>query len=326
MLFLFRTNQIVFNLFLLLYLVILRASSFWNPVTSKVANEGALSVFFRNAIGNNPLVEGGIVIVVLFLQAVLLNNLAMRHRLFNESTLLPGLFYLLMTSMLQDFFPLSAILFGNLFLIIALDALLSTYKRPNCAGAIFNTGFWVGVASLFYSSFVFFLLLILIGLGLLRNFSLKERLMLLSGFLVPSLFMSTWFFVQDGLTGYWQTYFAEQFSFMNFQYDQSQAFLIKLFLLLVFFLLGFFNGYSFNKAVQTRNVVKIIYLTLFVSGLTFLFQPSVTILHFLIIMVPLSLLVTARFLAFSPSVAEFIHTVLLLTILFFQYRGFDALL
>ncbi len=326
MLFLFRTNQIIFNLLLLLYIGILRASYFWNPINVPAANDGALSVFLRDAIGNNTLLEGGITIFLLFIQAFLINELTMRHRLFNETTLLPGVFYLLLTSMLQDFFPLSAILLGNLFLIIALDALMSSYKRPKSAGAIFNTGFWIGLASLFYSSFGFFLVLIFLGLSVLRNFVFKERLMLLCGFLVPFLFMSTWFFWQDGLGGYWQTYFAEQFSFLSFRYDQSSTFLIKLALLIIVFLMGLFNGYSFNKSIQTRNFINIVYLTLFISGLTFLFQPSVTIAHFLIIMVPLSLLVTARFLSLNHSMAEFIHTVLFLTVLFFQYRGFDVFL
>jgi len=325
-LFLFRTNQIVFNLLLLFYIGVLRGSYFWNPINATVANDGALFVFLRNAIGTNSLLEGGITIFILFIQAFLINELAMKHRLFNETTLLPGLFYLLLTSILQDFFPLSAILLGNLFLIIALDALMSTYKRPKSAGAIFNTGFWIGLASLFYSSFVFFLILIFLGLGILRNFIFKERLMLLCGFFVPFLFMSTWYFWQDGLEGYWQTYFAEQFSFLNFRYDQSRAFLIKLGFLIVIFLMGLFNGYSFNKSIQTRNFIRIVYLTLFISGLTFLFQPSVTIIHFLIIMVPLSLLVTARFLSLNTSMAEFIHTVLFLTVLFLQYRGFDIFL
>jgi len=42
--------------------------------------------------------EGGLVIALLFLQAVLINNLAMKHRLYNETTLLPGLFYVLLMS------------------------------------------------------------------------------------------------------------------------------------------------------------------------------------------------------------------------------------
>jgi len=202
---------------------------------------------------------------------------------------------------------------------------MSTYKQASCAGAIFNTGFWLGVASLFYSSFSLFFVLALLGLSLLRSFKLRERLMLLVGFIVPFLFASAWFFWNDKLLEYWQTYFFSHFNFLNFQYDRSGAFLAKLVLLVIFFILGFFNNYKFDKAIQTRNYVNIIYIALFISGLTFLFQPNVTILHFLIIMVPLSLLVTARFLSFNSSVAEFIHTILLLTVLFFQYRGFGEI-
>ena len=326
MLFLFRTNQIIFNLFLLIYIIILRSSYFFRPMPRDVSNDGILSVLIKNALDSNRMVEGGLVILLLFIQAVLINNLAIKHRLYNETTLLPGLFYVLLMSTLQDFFPLTAILLGNLFLIVVLDELMSTYKQANCAGAIFNAGFWVGIASLFYSSFSFFFLLLLLGLSLLRAFKLKERLVLLVGFIVPFLFVSAYFFWNNKFLEYWHTYFLSHFHFLNFQYNRSGIFLAKLALLVVFFLLGFFNNYKFDKAIQTRNYVNIIYMTLFISGLTFLFQPNVTILHFLIIMVPLSFLVTARFLSFNSSVAEFVHTILLIAVLFFQYRGFGELI
>ena len=164
-----------------------------------------------------------------------------------------------------------------------------------------------------------------LGLNHLRSFKIREQLILMTGFVVPFLFTSAWFFWNNELLGYWHTYFFSHFNFLNFQYDRSSIFLAKLALLAVFFLLGFFNNYKFDKAIQTRNYVNIIYMTLFISGLTFLFQPNVTILHFLIVMVPLSLLVTARFLSFNSSVAEFIHTLLLITVLFFQYRGFGEI-
>lgn len=320
----FRTNQFVFNLLVLLYAIGLRFSYFLNPVQPVVANDGVLSDFFKTWL-TNPLLEGIIATLFLFLQAVLINNLAMKHRLFNDNTLLPGLFYVLSMSLLQDFFPLSSILFGNFFLIIALDQAMSTYKQPKCADTIFNAGFWIGIASLFYSSFALFFLLVFIGIGLLRNFKWKERIMLLCGFLVPFLFVSAWFFWQDSLSIFWQTYFVEQFSFLNFQYEQTSTFLIKLGLLILLFLLGFFNNYDFSKSNQIRSYVNLIYLTLIVSGLTFLVQPNVTILHFLIIMVPLSFLLTARFLAFDKSIAELAHAFILIVVLFFQYRGFEGL-
>lgn len=326
MLFLFRTNQIIFNFFLLIYIILLRASYFFSTPPIEESNDGILSSLIKNALDNNILLEGGVVIVLLFLQAVLLNNLAIKHRLYNETTLLPGLFYVLLMSSLQDFFPLTAILMGNLFLIIALDELMSTYKQSSCAGAIFNAGFWTGIASLFYSSFSLFFLLVFLGLSLLRSFKLRERLILMVGFVVPFLFASAWFFWNNKFLEYWQTYFISHFNFLNFRYDKSGVFLVKLVVLAIFFLLGFFNNYKFDKAIQTRNYVNIIYIALFISGLTFLFQPNVTILHFLIIMVPLSFLVTARFLSFNSSVAEFVHTILLITVLFFQYRGFNGIL
>ena len=326
MLSLFRTNQFAFNLLLLLYAIGLRFSYFLYPVQPKVNNDGVLSIFFKDWLIENTIVEGIVVVLFLFVQAVLINTLAMKHRLFNENTLIPGLSYILLMSLLQDFFPLSSILFGNFFLIIALDQIMSTYKRPKSANHIFNAGFWIGIASLFYSSFILFFILVFVGIGLLRNFRWKEQLMLLCGFFVPFLFVSVWFFWNDSFREFWQTYFAQQFSFLNFQYEQTNVFLIKLAFLVILFLLAFFNNYDFSKSNQVRSYIQVIYLTLIVSGLTFLVQHNVTILHFLIIMVPLSLLLTARFLSFNKSLAELVHAFLLLTVLFFQYRGFEGLI
>ena len=120
MLSLFRTNQIAFSILLLVYALILRFSYFLGSTPIDMANDGILSIFIKDYLGDSTLVTGMITVLVVFFQALLVNNLANKYRLFRETTLFPGLFYILLVSCIQDFLPISAVLLGNTFLIIAI--------------------------------------------------------------------------------------------------------------------------------------------------------------------------------------------------------------
>lgn len=323
MLFLFRTNQIVYSLLLLIYAIVLRLSYFLNPPVKDMANDGILSVFTKNWVGENHFTIGIITIIIVFLQAILINNLTTKYRLFNESTLFPGLFYILAVSSLQDFLPLSSILVGNTFLILALTSLLGIYKTPKCADTIFNVGFWIGMAALFYNAFTLFFLLAVVGLLTLRSFKVKEFFMVVCGYVLPFLFASVYFFWFDQYQDYWNTYFFQQFSWIDFRLGAGWNRNYKLIILLVLITMGILNGYKFNKSSKIRDYMNILYIGLFISGLTFLFQQNIQFSHFLIIMTPLSILLAARFLSMSKTAAEFVHLFLFIGIMLFQFNVFQ---
>ncbi len=322
MLALFRTNQVAFSILLLVYALILRLSYFWGNTPIDMANDGVLSLFIKDYLGDSTVLTGTITLLVVFLQALLVNNLANKYRLFRETTLFPGLFYILLVSCVQDFLPLSAVLLGNTFLIIAITNLLSIFKNAKCADAIFNVGFWVGVAALFYHSFVLFLFLGLLGLLVLRTFKLKEAIMLISGYLLPFIFASTYYFWHNEFLVYWQTHFLEQFSLLDFPPTRGWNTYYKYIILGLLIVMGVFNRYTFEKSYKIRNYMNIFYTTLIICGLTFLFQENIQFSHFLIIATPLSILLAACFLAMSKTTAEFIHLFIFIAIMLFQFNVF----
>jgi len=287
-----------------------------------MANDGILSIFVKNGLGNNYVLIGIVTLLIVFVQAILINHLSNKYRLFKEVTLLPGLFYILLVSAIQDFLPLSSILLGNTFLILAITSLLSIFKSAKCANAIFNIGFWLGAAALFYNAFIFFLFLALLGLMVLRSFKMKEAMMMISGYVLPFIFATSYFFWNDQLSSYWDVYFFKQFSFIDFKLAGDGTTYYKLVILAVFFIMGLFNGYSFEKSYKTRNFINIFYSTLFISGFTFLFQENIQLSHFLIIATPLSILLTARFLAMSQTTAELVHLFIFIAVMLFQFNVF----
>ena len=283
------------------------------------SSDGILSLCVMDGLENHYFLSGFITILIVFVQALLLNKLTIQYRLFDEVTLYPGLFYILLVSSIQDFLPLSSVLLGNTFLILALINLLGTHKVKKCADTIFNVGFWIGLAALFYNSFVLFLLLGIIGILSLRTFKWQEVIIVLCGYFLPFLFVSTYFFWIDQLGEYWNGYYLNQFSFLDFQFKSSWKTYYKLIILALFFLMGLFNHYSFNKSYKVRNYLNIIYAALLISGFTFFVQQDIGITHFLVIAIPLSILIAARFLSMSKIMAEFTHLFLLFGILLFQF-------
>jgi len=318
----FRTNQVAYSLFLLVYAAVLRISYFFNAYPVDMANDGILSLFVKNGLGNNYFVTGIVTLLIVFGQSILINQLANKYRLFREVTLLPGLFYILLVSAIQDFLPLSSILLGNTFLILAITSLLSIFKSTKCADAIFNVGFWLGAAALFYNAFILFFFLALLGLMVLRTFKIKEALMMISGYILPFIFASFYFFWYDQLAFYWDTYFLKQFNLIDFRLTGNGNTYYKLIILALFFIMGLFNGYSFEKSYKIRNFINVFYSTLFISGFTFLFQDNIQLSHFLIIATPLSILLTARFLAMSKTTAELVHLFIFIAIMLFQFNVF----
>ncbi len=322
MLSLFRTNQIAFSILLLAYALILRLSYFSGNIPTDMASDGILSLLVKGYIGDSTIGTGIITLLVVFVQALLINNLVNKYRLFRETTLFPGLFYILLVSCIQDFLPLSAVLLGNTFLIIAITNLLSIFKNAKCADAIFNVGFWVGIAALFYHAFVLFLFLGLLGLIVLRSFKFKEVIVLISGYLLPFIFISVYYFWYNEFQSYWQTYFLEQFNFLAFPPSRGWNTYYKYIILGLLIVMGVFNNYTFEKSYKIRNYMNIFYTTLIICGLTFIFQENIQISHFLIIATPLSILLAACFLAMSKTTAEFVHLFIFIAIMLFQFDVF----
>ncbi|RMG76838.1 MAG: hypothetical protein D6714_20665 [Bacteroidetes bacterium] len=261
--------------------------------------------------------------LLLLVQAMLLNALVIRHRLGHAPNLFPGVFYIMFCSAFPDFHTLSPVLLGNTFLIFALGELFKTYKNPQCADHIFNVGFWTGVASLFYFPFIFFVIGGLIGLGILRAFSIREQLILLFGAITPYFLAATYFFWHDQLGSFWQKQVSDNLRLFDFRFDFAQSEqLIKTGLLVLALLVMFLSmgAYKAKKVIQIQKKIDILLVSLFIGLLTFLFQAEVTMEHFLILAVPAGVLLAFNFSDMTKQWAESVHLILLLILLAIQYK------
>ena len=136
--------------------MVLRTSGLFATEVWEPSSAGVLSHVAYNYLGTHGWLPDLISLILVLLQALLLNILSARFRVSREVTMFPGLFYILLMSTLPSFLHLSPVLMGNTFLILAISSLFNAYNKSSVADSIFNIGFWIGVASLFYfSNFAF---------------------------------------------------------------------------------------------------------------------------------------------------------------------------
>ncbi len=107
-------------------------------------------------------------VVLLFIQAVLLNRFVGDQKMSKENTALPGLMYILWMAIISKGTILSPIVLANTFLIAGIYFLFDTTRLKSYVHLVFNCGFYLGLAGLTYTPYV-----ILIPLGIISFYHIK---------------------------------------------------------------------------------------------------------------------------------------------------------
>lgn len=323
MLALFRTNQLLANVFLLPYVVLLHLYLFIFPEQSpQVFENGILSSWVFQWFSSIPFWSNIFTIFLLFVQGIMINVIVIEHRLSREINLFPGLFYILLASSIPDFLQLSPFLLANTFYILSLSALFSVYKKSEVASHILNAGIWIGIASLFYFSYISLIFLAFIGLTILRAFKIKERLMFLSGVFVPFFLFGIYFFWTDRLGLYLQQfYFRLNWGELLTTFEDFDYLKLVFFLLLILVAFLSYGQYTFKQNIQAQKNINILNAALAAFLLSLAFSEYSGVLNLLFLTVPLGILISFNFSYLKKSSAGTIHFILLVSILLFQYKS-----
>jgi hypothetical protein len=319
----FRTNQLFTAIFLLIYIALLHLAPIWIDDNWEPAAYGVGANWFYNQFGFKGNLTQVIAGLLLFIQAFILVNIDFQHKLSKEPTLFAGVFLILISSISVPFLHLSPYYFANVFLLLALHAVLSVYRKSDATGAIFNAGFFVALASLFVPTYLIFLFLIFAALNLLRGFSFKERIMVLLG--VIAVYFSTFaiFFWNNDLATLQQLQVQDAFGLFDIRSGNSFT-LIHLGLLSILLLLTvFFRGQIIGKKVmQVQRKIDIFYWGMLITLLVVVFQAEIQENTFLVVAPFLGLFLGIQFGSMKSNVAELLHLLLFIFVLLLQFRPF----
>lgn len=323
MLSLFRTNQLVANALLIFYILLLRFSSFIVPYEVHSGQAGLLGENLLNLVSPEGTLSAVLSIILIFLQALLVNIISARYRIARSVSLFPGVFYVLLCSCFPDFLYLSPVLIANTFIILALYELLGSYKKYYSNGRIFNAGLWIGIATLFYFSSIVFIGAVFIGFFILRAFKLKEQIGLFLGFITPFWLLGIYYFVRNALPDFWSRSFGN-IGFLDVSFSNDWENYVQLGLFAILILVAIFNYriYTYKVSIQAQKFVDVFFWVLAFSMGTLLIQKNLQSDHLIFLAVPLSFLIGMTFLYMNKRLAEAFHFLLLAGIFLLQFKPF----
>jgi hypothetical protein len=187
---------------------------------------------------------------LLFLQAIMLTHFINNQRMMSHPGYLPGMAYMLITSLFPEWNYFSAPLIINTILLFVLSGLFRTHNQQNARGTIFNIGLALGIASFLFFPSLTFIIWILLALMVMRPFRLNEWLICMVGITTPVYFYAIYLFI----TGHWSwDQVWPYFSFSLLSVKQSAWLAGSAFLLVVPFLAG---GYYVQDSLR-RMLIQV---------------------------------------------------------------------
>ncbi|MFT3904210.1 MAG: DUF6427 family protein [Niabella sp.] len=175
--------------------------------------------------------------LLLLLQTFLLTRFINTQRLMSQANFLPGMAFILISSLLPEFNRLSAPLLASVPAFLVCSEMFKSHSPKFGKTNIFNVGMLLSIATLIYLPSVLFLLIAFIALIMLRPFKLNEWLVLLLGVITPYYLLAALLFITDNFN---VAYLYPGFDLFNPTIPHSIWIAGALFLLLMPLLTGFY--------------------------------------------------------------------------------------
>lgn len=298
---------------LIFYALLLRLPAWWLPageLNGRDAGAGILGKAYIQLGINSPVINILLPTLLLFITALFVNRLIIKHRMSEKPSQLPGLFVIMIGSVSPALLGLHSIQPANFFLLLAIRSAYGLYQAQKGNMAAFNAGVWLGIAILFNVYFVVFFLLILIAIFSLSSFSGRLFFQLLSGSLSPLFLAGTWYFWKGNYDVFQTVQLGKFFGFIpgNEAYWNlgGLAFVITALTFAVF------RQFANVKmlVIAGRKKVSIIYSWMLLCLLCLLVHHTFDFATAQLLTIPLGILISMSFARGSRSTGEAAHLVM----------------
>lgn len=326
MLQIFRDNQIFTILFVFVYFLLFGAN-IWlypNDLTSFEELPSTLSTWVMHWV-SNPTYNKIAFSILLLAQAFTANAIVNNFRLTKHYSYITAICFILLHFSYSGIDSCSPVMLANTFMLWSLYSMFSSYEKRVSLGTIFNIGFAAAAAALFYNGFTGYFFWVVIGLTIVRSFDFQEFIVVVGGFFVPFFLLGTYHFLGDNFYQWLDQEVMLHYSQMVVHYDTNVFLYLLLGILLTPLLLAFVNlqGLYFKTTAREKKYINVVLLMPFVALLSFLFQTELYAYHFVIFILPMSILLSITLQSYkSLAAAEAIHFVLFMLCLGIQYQTF----
>jgi hypothetical protein len=174
--------------------------------------------------GRSLLAKHILAFVIVFFQAAFLGIVFVDKKAFSESTYIPSLIFIILFFFSFDTLALSPELLGSGVLLLALNNLFKEIEfREQRDETIFNLGLFIGLASLFSFSFVVHLAGTITILLIFTRSTVRKYLLMVLGFLLPHFLLMSLYYLNGGLSDFWNFYYVPNLSFSSDSYISTKS-------------------------------------------------------------------------------------------------------
>ena len=212
----------------------------------------------------------------------------------NERTFLPASLYVLFSGFISSIQILNPVLPASLMLIIAIDRLIVSYRKPGIAYNLFDSSLIIGLAALLYTNIIWFYLLIIAGISLFRSFNLRELLLSLAGIFTPYIVLFSFYYLSGRDLAGLGNYLLDSLITDVPDFYWSPAFIvvssINLFILIISLmqLLSIYN----TKKVRSRKIFTLFTFMLLLTVIIYFAVPSASVELMYVFLLPLVYILT----------------------------------
>lgn len=319
----FRRNLFINSILLLPFCLLLRIKGIVKPVPYVLDKDLASTVFinFYEWIGA-PWLQGLVASLFIYIQALIINRLAIKHRLSKELTPIPGLIFITISAVLPDLLTLSPQLIGASFIIIAVSLIFETYNSNDASGQIFSSGFLIGLAGLFYFPYYYFFIFSFIGLIIMKSFTLKERIQHVIAWVLPTFLLLSFEYFVESSKMVIPDYFGPNLGLNNalFIQDVKSLFISILIGLLILVFVFNYSNYNKQKPTATQKKISILYWVLAYTGFVLSLVEKLEYPHIALFLFPSAIFIALSFLNFKNKIiAEIAFLIMLIFSVIVQF-------
>ena len=275
-------------------------------------------------IGQNARMGTIISFLLVLSIAFYLANFNTRLFFITERTLLPASLYILASGFLVSIQTLNPVFPATLMLIIAIDRVMASYRKTGLAYNFFDASLILSLASLFYFNIIWFYLVIVIGILLIRTFSLRELFLSLFGLLAPYLAVYAIYYVTGKDLGAFSGMILDNISKTAHRYYWPPILItglisgITLFIISLSHLAGIFA----TKKIKTRKAFSLLIWIMIITVAVYFLVPSASVELIYVISIPFVYIVS-HFIIFvrNKKIANIMFAIIFTTILAIQLFG-----
>lgn len=232
-------------------------------------------------------VFGIIAFLLICIQASLINRITIDLKMLPKPNYLPGMAYMLLSSLFVEWNHFSAPLLVNTILLLMFYRMVTLYNTSKSMDSIFNIGMMVGVATLLYEPAIVYVLMMPLTLFIMRPFRIREWLTGFLGLTTPYYFLA----LEPLITNRWTWSHLVPEIHLDFPAMPSSILITISIILLVapFIIGGYLVQVNLNKMlIQIRKGWSLLLLFLIMAILIILVNGGVNYVNWVFSLMPLA--------------------------------------